>query len=226
MQKNDNLTAHSASSYDNRVRESIPNYDAFHTETINLVSAYMPDPRFWVDTGGGTGTLVLKAHPKFTGAEFFLADPSPAMLDLAREKLRGMSRITILPPVDTAHLEPPEKADVVTAIQAHHYAGPDVRKLSTQKCFEILRPDGLFVTFENVRPLTEAGTKIGKEYWRRYQEMAGKTDEEARKHIERFGKEYQPITVEEHLALLRSSGFRVVELLWYSYLQAGFYCVK
>lgn len=34
------------------------------------------------------------------------------------------------------------------------------------------------------------------------------------------------ITIEEHLTLLRNSGFRVVEILWRSYLQAGFYCIK
>jgi tRNA (cmo5U34)-methyltransferase len=35
-----------------------------------------------------------------------------------------------------------------------------------------------------------------------------------------------PITVEEHLSLLKKMGFNAVELLWYSYMQAGFYCVK
>jgi len=226
MQSNDNSTAHSATAYDHHVRQSIPNYDSFHDETINLVCTYVPRPGLWVDTGCGTGTLVFKAHPRFPETEFLLADPSPAMLDCAREKLRGKNRVTILPAAGTRQLDVHGKADVVTAIQAHHYAGPDERKLATEACFEILRPDGLFVTFENIRPLTDVGTRIGKEYWRRYQEKAGKTEEEARKHVERFGREYHPITVEEHLALLRSCGFRAVELLWYSYLQAGFYCVK
>ena len=224
--KSDNSTAHPASTYDHHVRESIPNYDAFHDETINLVSTCLPSPGLWVDTGCGTGTLVLKAHPRFPDTEFLLADPSPAMLAIAREKLQGMARVTILPPADTRQLTVHKKADVVTAIQAHHYAGPEQRKLATQACFEILRTDGLYVTFENIRPLTEAGTRIGKEYWRRFQEKAGKTEEDSRKHVERFDREYHPITVEEHLALLRVCGFRAVEILWYSYLQAGFYCVK
>jgi tRNA (cmo5U34)-methyltransferase len=38
--------------------------------------------------------------------------------------------------------------------------------------------------------------------------------------------EYFPITIEEHLSLLREIGFEVIELLWFSYMQAGFYCQK
>jgi tRNA (cmo5U34)-methyltransferase len=38
--------------------------------------------------------------------------------------------------------------------------------------------------------------------------------------------EYFPITVEEHLDLLRNCGFGAVEMFWYSYMQAGFYCIK
>jgi tRNA (cmo5U34)-methyltransferase len=226
MQENDNLTAHSASSYDDHVRESIPNYDAFHVETINLVAAYLRSPGLWLDTGCGTGTLVLKAYSQFPNTRFILADPSLSMLELAKLKLAGKERASILSPIETRHLDLLEKADVITAIQAHHYGGPDDRRASTRKCFDLLAQDGIFITFENIRPLTDAGTEIGKKYWQRYQERAGKSQEEARRHLNRFGKEYRPITVEEHLDLLRACSFKVVEILWYSYLQAGFYCIK
>jgi len=45
-------------------------------------------------------------------------------------------------------------------------------------------------------------------------------------HLKRFNVEYFPINIEEHLSLLRKSGFSVVEMFWYSYMQAGFYCIK
>ena len=45
-------------------------------------------------------------------------------------------------------------------------------------------------------------------------------------HKERRGTEVFPITVEEHLSLLKKCGFRSVNLLWASYLQAGFWAVK
>ncbi len=54
----------------------------------------------------------------------------------------------------------------------------------------------------------------------------GRTEQEADQQIARYGKEFLPITAEEHLAALAQAGFRVVELFWFSQMQAGFYAIK
>ena len=61
---------------------------------------------------------------------------------------------------------------------------------------------------------------------RHYQLSKGKDAEAVKDHMKRFDSEYFPITVEEHLKLLKACGFQTVELFWYSYMQAGFYCIK
>jgi len=43
------------------------------------------------------------------------------------------------------------------------------------------------------------------------------------KHLKRFNKAYFPITISEHLDLLKQCGFSVAELFWYSYMQACHY---
>ena len=91
---------------------------------------------------------------------------------------------------------------------------------------KLVKSGGVFVTFESIRPLTERGTEIGKARWQNYQIAAGKSPEQARRHLGRFGNEYFPLTVEEHLDLLRECNFSTVEILWYSYMQAAFYCIK
>ncbi len=45
-------------------------------------------------------------------------------------------------------------------------------------------------------------------------------------HLKRFDTEYFPIKTSEHMLLLKEAGFRVVEMFWMSYMQAGFYCIK
>lgn len=116
--------------------------------------------------------------------------------------------------------------DVITAIQSHHYLSENERYKAVKSCYNNLNENGVYVAFENIRPLTEKGTEIGKEYWKRFQISKGKTVEEAENHIKRFGVEYFPITIEEHISLLKEIGFSAVELFWYSYMQAGFYCIK
>jgi tRNA (cmo5U34)-methyltransferase len=222
----DNTTAHSASEYDQNIRKSIPFYDQLHEAAIDIVSSYQEAPTVWIDVGCGTGTFVEKAYAVFRTTKFLLADPSAAMLDLARDKLRGRDNVAILEPITAGRLDVDERADVVTAIQSLHYLDADGRRQAIENCYRLLRADGIFVTFENIRPLTEKGIEIGKRNWQRYEVRAGKPIEEARKHVERLGVEFFPITIEEYLKLLRQANFSVVELLWYSYLQAGFYCIK
>ena len=116
--------------------------------------------------------------------------------------------------------------DVITAIQSHHYLSPEGRRDTTRVCFDMLAPEGLYVTFENVRPLTERGIDVCLRRARDFQIASGLGVEFADDHVKRFDTQYFPITVEEHLAVLRETGFSAVELFWFSRMQAGFYAVK
>lgn len=42
----------------------------------------------------------------------------------------------------------------------------------------------------------------------------------------KYDDKYFPIKISEHLKLLDSVGFRIVEIFWLSYMQAGFFCIK
>ena len=226
---NDNTTAHKAEEYDGKIRATIPNYEYFHSETIDLVKSINPSPEKWLDTGCGTGTIVDLALNSFKNTSFFLADPSKDMLSIAGKKLLNdkNNRVQILDSVSSQELKLPEKEfDVITAIQAHHYLDRDGRKAAVENCFRMLKTGGVFIAFENIHPFTASGIKVGLDRWMRFQMSCGKGEEEAQKHVQRFGKEYYPVTIEEHLGLLRDTGFSVVEILWVSYMQAGFYAIK
>ena len=77
MVKLDNSTPYLAAVYDSQVRDTIPYYDAFHQETINLIKASSIEPKNWLDTGCGTGTLAQKALSIFfrTPSSFLLTHP-------------------------------------------------------------------------------------------------------------------------------------------------------
>jgi len=231
MKGMDNLTAHKAADYDEHVRRMIPFYEVIHNQVIQLAQAVRPDANVWVDTGCGTGYLVEQAMAAFPNTKFILADPSEAMLEQTRKRLTStpLERLTILPAVDSTMLGSqvkPGSVDVVTAIQCHHYLQPDGRRRAVRACFDLLTPGGLFVTSENIAARTEEGTKIGLKRWKAFQMTQGKSEEEADKHLARYGTEFFPITVDQHVQVFAEVGFRVVELFWFSEMQAGFYGVK
>ncbi|NYB51088.1 MAG: class I SAM-dependent methyltransferase [Methanobacteriaceae archaeon] len=229
MTLSDNTTPHLARNYDTDIGCTIPYYQSFHQETVNIIKALGIKPKIWLDTGCGTGSLIKRAIEEFPQTCFIMGDPSQDMLIEAKEKLSKYppDRLKFLES-STQQLSPKkcQKADVITAIQSHHYLSPEDRKNAENTCYELLNDNGVFITFENIRPATAAGIKIGKENWRNFQISCGRDEQVVDDHLKRFNKEYFPITVEDHISLLKEVGFKVVELLWFSYMQAGFYAIK
>ena len=220
----DNKTSQAASLYDANVQKTIPRYTAFHEETLALVKAVKGCPDTWLDAGCGTGRLIEKAGEYFGNLHFVAADPSGAMLDIAKEKLADLDVEYVQ--TGSEDLSYAGQFDVITAIMSHHYLSVEMRKKATEKCFTALKSGGLYVTFETIRPFSERGTDIGLERWRRHQLDSGKPPEEVEKHITRYGIELLPISISDHLEVLRAAGFAAVEILWVSGLQAGFYAIK
>ena len=225
-----NATPHLPEDFDARISGVLPYYSSFHQETVNFIKSLPSTPRVWLDTGCGTGSLVNKAIEEFPATKFFLLDPSEGMLSQAKKKLSfwPADRLEFLEASATQDfsLELKEQPDVITAIQCHHYLTREDRAKATGICYKLLKEGGVYITFENIRPLTEDGIIVGKRYWRNFQKVHGRNEKEIEEHLKRFDTEYFPITVEEHIKLLRETGFRTVELFWYSYMQAGFYCIK
>jgi len=222
----DNTTAHSSNEYDLGILKTIPFYNVIHSEIINLVKVYNGKPDKWLDTGCGTGTFIVNAQKTFMDTKFFLCDPSIEMLNIALNKcINNTKSIGFL---DTISIDKKwnNQFDIVTAIQCLHYLDKKGRADSLARCFDILKNDGMFVTFENTRPLTQKGERLYKDYWKQFQIQAGKEEKKAESHIQRFDVEYFPISVIDHIELLKKTGFRTVELFWYSYMQSGYVCIK
>jgi len=230
MVDRDNSTFHRTEDYDLQITDTIPYYESFHLESLKLIKTILKEPEFWLDTGCGTGTLVQKAVDEFKKTNFILVDPSVEMLKLARLKLSKFpsKRYKFLEPSETRHisLNANYKLDVITSIQAHHYMSQEERIESTELCYKLLKDNGVYITFENVRHSTVDGVGIAKKYWKNFQTSRGRDEETVDMNLKRFNVEYFPIKIDEHISLLEKTGFRVVELFWMSYMQAGFYCIK
>jgi tRNA (cmo5U34)-methyltransferase len=220
----DNKTSQAANEYDANVHKTIPRYHLFHDETLDLVESTMPNPVAWLDTGCGTGTLIVKAIEKFGQLQFVAADPAAGMLQLAAEKLAN-NEITYVA-AGSEDLDYINNFDVVTAIMVHHYLDEEGRRKATGNCYNMLKQGGIYITFETIRPTTENGTRIGLKRWQNAQILSGKNPAAVDKHISRYGIELLPITIDEHRQLLTEAGFSTVEIFWVSGMQAGFYGLK
>jgi tRNA (cmo5U34)-methyltransferase len=221
---NDNKSAYNSNIYDEHIVNVLPYYREYHLQILDLVNCMDLKNIDWLDCGCGTGTLALKVLESRKDVRFTLCDPSDKMLSEAKEKLSGRDIRFLNVPSQLLEFE--SEFDVVTAVQSHHYFKPDERREAVKRCYRTLRDNGVFITFENIRMSTDESDAIALKRWLNFLEEHGNSKEDVQMHKNRRGVETFPITIEEHIGLLRECGFRSVDLLWTSYLQAGLFAVK
>ena len=220
----DNKSAYNSSVYDENLVSTLPYYREYHNQIIDLVKAMGTKDINWLDTGCGTGTLASRVLDSRDDVKFTLCDPSEQMLEIAQNKLCG-SDIRVFN-IALQMMTFDSEFDVVTAVQSHHYLKPDERKTAVENCFRALKDNGVFITFENIRMTTEDSDKIALKRWENFLSDHLKDPDIVKMYIDRRGVEVFPITIEEHIKLLREAGFKSVDVLWTSYLQAGFWAIK
>lgn len=221
---NDNKSAYDSSIYDEHIVNVLPYYREYHDQIIDLVQAYEQDTIDWLDTGCGTGTLASRVLEKGLNVRFTLCDPSEKMLNEAQKKLKDKSVSFIK--AASHELDLDSEYDVISAVQSHHYYRPDERAKAVSNCYRALRDGGVFITFENIRMSSDASDAIAMKRWVTFLRDRGNSEQEIKMQIDRRGVETFPITVEQHIDLLKRSGFKSVDILWASYLQAGFMAIK
>ena len=221
----DNKSAFSVTQYDDKIRKVIPFYDAIYDQIFDVIRVHSGSKKISVlDTGCGTGTFGARASETLNLERMVLCDPSEAMLSDAKKKV-GESSCEFRN-IGSEELDYNSQFDIVTAIQSHHYFDRNTRERAVQNCFNALRPGGIFICFENTASFSEVGKDIMLRQLEDFEIKAGRPLDEVKAHSARYGKEFFPITVTEHLELLRKVGFKAVEILWHSYMQSGFYAVK
>ncbi len=215
-------TAFSSKEYDRKIKQTLPYYEEFYKQIINVVKCHFDNQISWLDVGSGTGKMAELGLE--LSNRFVLLDNSADMLDIARKQVNSGKVDFVLKYAEDMDYE--KEFDVVTAVQVFHYLSADKRREAICKCYNALKSSGIFITFENFAPDTELGTMLYLNRWKQYQISQDKTEQESKDHIARYGTEYFPITIDNHKMLLKECGFKAVELLWCSYMQAGFIGIK
>lgn len=168
--------------------------------------------------------MARAAFDKVKLKRFVFSDRDSAMIDMVRNRFPYPNTEFYVGESQQLHMH--GEFDVVTAIQVHHYLQPEQRRAAVSRCYEALKEEGIFITFENFAPHSTIGKELYLNRWRSYQLAQGKSESDCDKHKDRYGKVYFPITIEEHLEVMRGCGFKAVEILWLSYMQVGLLGIK
>ena len=216
--------AFSPEKYDKDIVATLPYYEEYFKQIIDIVHTAFHIPIAWLDIGCGTGKMADMAIRKLQVKSMVCCDNSPQMLKIAKAYVCS-SRVDF---VETSiqKLEYRSEFEVITAILVTHYLEYQDRIVSIQNCYNALKKNGLFFTVENFAPNDDTVKRLYLERWKNYQCQNGRGEDECQSHIRRYNREYFPITIMEQIRVLQKCGFRNVEIFWCSYMQVGILGIK
>ncbi|HBI61663.1 MAG TPA: hypothetical protein DDY31_10715 [Lachnospiraceae bacterium] len=215
----ENSTPFDVTEYDKQVKRTLPFYEEMFQQVVDIVRILNLQSLRWLDVGCGTGRMARTALDNFDIQKMVCIDVEQEMLGRA-ESLCDDEKVEFLQ-CDVRELPYQEIFNIVTAVQVNHYFKKDERVAAIKKCYDSLVENGIYISFENFAPDSEEGARLYLERWRQFQIVNGKSKVEADLHIERYGRDYFPITISESIRLLKECGFCMVEILWVSYMQVG-----
>lgn len=219
-----NSTPFDVAEYDKQIKRTLPFYEEMFQQIVDIVRLTDLQSLRWLDVGCGTGKMAGIALGNFDIKKMVCIDVEKEMIEKAGE-LCNDEKVEFLQS-DIRELPYQKMFDIVTSIQVNHYLTKDDRIVASKKCYDALKENGTYISFENFAPDSEEGTGLYLERWKQFQIVNGKTGQEAALHIERYGRDYFPVTIPESIELLRNCGFRMVEILWVSYMQVGILAKK
>ncbi len=206
------------SDFDRYIQTTLPYVHDFYQQTLSMIREYGNTEGKLLDLGCGTGMLEKLLRDAFPNISLEGIDPSPEMLHIAEQK---QIADVVFRPGTSQELQAEKEYDIITAIEVHHFLQPSERKQVVANIYRALNDGGIYICFENIIPADEDLKEHELNRWQGFQTAAGKTEEEAILHRKRCGIFYFPITVEEHIGLLKDAGFRNVYVFWRSYMQMG-----
>lgn len=215
----ENSTPFDVAEYDRQIKRTLPFYEEMFQQVVDIVRILNLQSLRWLDVGCGTGKMARTVLDNFDIQKMVCIDVEQEMLERA-ESLRDDEKVEFLQ-CDVRQLPYQEMFDIVTAIQVNHYYKKDERIAAIKNCYDALAENGIYISFENFAPDSEEGAGLYLERWKQFQIANGKIKEEADLHIKRYGQNYFPISISESIGLLKDCGFRMVEILWVSYMQVG-----
>ncbi len=158
------IQAFSPEKYDKNIVATLPYYEEYFKQIIEIVHVAFHVPIVWLDIGCGTGKMADMAIRNLQVENMICCDNSPQMLKIAKERICSSKidfRETLI-----QNLQYDSDFDVITAILITHYLKNEEKIASIRNCYNALKKNGLFFTVENFAPNNDMFRRLYLERWK------------------------------------------------------------
>jgi SAM-dependent methyltransferase len=183
-----------------------------------IVAGDQPRPGTIVDIGSGPGDFLAVMLQQFPSARGIWTDASPAMLDLARDRLAEFGDRVDYRIVDMTALSDdalPAGAGVITTSRAaHHLDRPGLSRFYAEAA-SLLAPGGWLINLDHIGPAGPGD--VWDQRLRAARQQFGVTPGGPKHH-----HSYPLTSVDDHLQAFAAAGFTDVEVAWRAFFTCLF----
>lgn len=215
-----------AEQYDGIIKNIIPYYRQMVEAVVNTIPfGYTSDIKV-LDLGCGTGTIASAVKNAFPNAKLTCLDISGKMLQIADSKINGAQETTYINS-DFHEFNFDKKYDaVVSSLALHHLVTREDKFDFYRKIYSGLNNGGAFVNADVVLASTDILQKRYMEQWKDFMCMNVTKDEVENKWIPTHYEEDRPVSLMEHIEMLKEIGFADIDVVWKYYNFAVYMAVK
>jgi tRNA (cmo5U34)-methyltransferase len=219
-----NFGGETAAVFDDMLERSVPFYDEIQRMVSELAVDFAVDGSAVYDFGCSTCTSFLqiaKGLPEETTVRFVGIDSSREMLEVAREKLAHESfrHPVELRCEDLDRGTVVEDASVGLLVLTLQFVRPLRREALVRRIYEGMRDDGCLILVEKVIGESSTFNRLFINHYYEMKRKNGYSDLEIAQKREALENVLVPYRLEENKDLLRSQGFRHVDVFfkWYNF---------
>ena len=221
-----------AVSYEQRVRQVVPGYDALHDLGYLLLNRKIGSGGNVLVAGCGSGTDLVSLARDCPGRRFTAFDPSPEMIELAQQQITkaGLEGRTELITGTIDDLVGDVKFDAATLMLVLHFIpdqpGPSGKAHLLDTLARRLKPGAPLLLSAAVADRSNASFEADLDLWRQIMRLAGMDAADEEKGFQKIVSQ-MPLIGENRLnQLLDQTGFQSLELFYKAHLIHGWMAIK
>lgn len=220
-----------ANVFDDMVSRSVPYYEEMQRMTVELVGDFARDNTSIYDIGCSTGTTLAMIDQQISPPKKITLvgiDNSRQMLRKAKEKLSAaqLTHPYQLKCVDIHKKLPIENASAVTMLLTLQFARPLYREKIVRRIADGMTNNGCLLLIEKITSEETTFNRLFIEHYYDFKRRNGYSEMEIAKKREALENVLIPYRVEENIELLKTAGFRHVEIFFRWYNFCGIMAIK